>query len=86
MLKNVSYLPTYPLHDHNHGISLFLYGELSSFGDAMPFLKAASATTSGCMLGYEDRRSAMPHGRLLAIIGNICRSQSPGDYLNGMLS
>lgn len=47
----------------------------------MPFLQTASATTADSMLGDERRENTVAHRRLLAVVGNKCRSQSLGNRL-----
>ena len=47
----------------------------------MPFLQTSAATAAGGMLGDERRENTVAHRRLLAVVGDKCRSQSFGNRL-----
>ena len=75
-----------PLHDDIHDITLLRCRQLPSLGNAMPLHRTVAATASGGMLGNERWEDAMTHGRLPAVVGNKCGSETLGYNLAGALS
>ncbi len=71
-----------PGHKQFHDSFLFIFCQLTSFWNMIPFIQTAPAATGTGMLGNEDGMSM--HGRLFSIIRYFCGSQSGMDKISRM--
>ena len=69
----------YPGHKYRYCILLFFFCQLSSGRYMMPFEETTTAAAACSMLGNENRMTS--HRRLLAVIGNHCRSKAFGNEI-----
>lgn len=72
----------YPGHDEIDDVMLLLLGQSVSGLDTVPFRETLSAAGAGGVLRDENGVSA--HGSLLAVIGNMGRSETETDEVAGM--
>jgi len=78
-----SEIPLDPASQHKQDLRLLLHCQRLSGRHVMPFGQATPAARTSGMLGDKDRMAT--HGRLLAVVGWVGRSQTFGDEGRTML-